>query len=95
MKDAVQIVAVATKAITDKLNAIGILVLFLGAMIFITPHANARNHLCQRALDRCNTQNRISYNDCQYIAQSYVCIPEKNGDGQSARDGYRYLKQRT
>ena len=95
MKDAVQIVAVVTRAITAKLNAIDILALFLGAMIFIIPHANASNHLCQRALDRCDTQTRISYDDCRNIALNYVCIPEESGNGQGARDGYKYLKRST
>ena len=95
MKDAVQKVAVATGTITAKLNASGILALFLGAMIFITPHANATGHLCQRALSRCATQNRITNQVCLNIAQNDVCTPEMNGNGDLARDGYRYLKRRT
>ena len=95
MKDAVQKVAVAPKAITAKLNAIGILAIFLGAMIFITPHANASNHLCPRAMDRCNTQKRISRGECQNIAIRYVCNPEAQGNRSDARDGYEYLKRRT
>lgn len=95
MKDAVQKVAVATRTITAKLNAIGILALFLGAMIFIIPHANANGHLCGRAHDRCDTQKRIPDNDCRTIANRDVCTPEAGGNGQEARDGYRYLKRRT
>ena len=95
MEDALQKVAVATKAITAKLNAIGILALFLGAMIFIASYANASNHLCQRAHNRCNTQNRISNVECTNIADIYVCIPEAGGDRRGALDGYEYLKRRT
>lgn len=95
MKDAVQKVAVATRTITTKLNAGSILALFLGAMIFITPHVNATGHLCGRAHDRCDTQKRIPDNDCRTIADNQVCAPEEAGYGQAARDGYEYLKRRT
>lgn len=95
MKDTVQRAAAATKAIPVKLNASGILALFLGAMIFITTHANASSHLCDRALKRCNTQDRISDSECQDIARSYVCAPEQAGNAEDAQEGYKYLKRRT
>ena len=95
MKDTVQRTAAASRTIPIKLNASGILALFLGAMIFITSYANASNHLCQRAQDRCDTQTQISDRDCRNIARNDVCTPEANGNGKDARDGYRYLKRRT
>lgn len=95
MKDTVQRATAATKAIPVKLNASGILALFLGAMIFMTTHANASNHLCGRALQRCNTQDRISDSECQDIARSYVCAPEQAGNAGDAQEGYKYLKRRT
>lgn len=95
MKDTVQRAAAATKAIPVKLNASGILALFLGAMIFITTHANASNHLCDRALQRCHTQDRISDDECHDIALNYVCAPEQAGNAGDAQEGYTYLKRRT
>ena len=95
MKETVQRAAAAARIIPVKLNASGILALFLGAMIFMTTHANASNHLCDRALKRCNTQNRISYGDCQAIAYRYVCVPEAGGNAIEAQDGYEYFKRRT
>ena len=75
MKETVQRAAAATGAIPVKLNASGILALVLGAMMFMTTHANASNHLCARALQKCGTQNRIPPGDCQAIAINYVCTP--------------------
>ena len=95
MKETVQRAAAATGAIPVKLNASGILALVLGAMMFVATHANASNHLCDRALQRCDTQGRIPDNECQDIANSYVCVPEASGDGRKALDGYEYLKRRT
>ena len=95
MKETVQRAAAATRAIPVKLNASDILALVLGAMMFMTTHANASNHLCDRALQRCYTQGRISYGDCQAIAYRYVCTPEASGNAKGAQEGYKYLKRKT